>query len=200
MAAKTKQDYQSEISGYEKQVEDLIKRRGQLDKDADRIEASIVQQGDGIADAIIAGTDPGVIMTALERERSKLDGVRKAITGAGVKIADLKNKIDSARESMMLIDFRAAESDLKSIALDALIAAFTLVESFEMVNAQRGELAKISMDAKYQSLETTQIFKTIGNLGLDNLLIGKIKRLEKLFPDLFDQARALQKKTGKINS
>lgn len=196
MAAKTKQDYQAEISGYEKQVEELIKRRGQLDQDADKIEASIVQQGDGIADAIIAGTDPGTIMTALERERQKLDGVRKAITGAGVKIADLKNKIDQARESMMLIDFRAAEGDLKSIALDALIAAFTLEESFEMVNAQRGELAKISMDAKYQSQETTQIFKAIGNLGLDSLLIGKIKRLENLFPDLFSQARALHKKTG----
>lgn len=182
----TKLEVQKKVDGLKKQIDDLSKRRAQLDADREKLttafEARKKQAG---ADAL-EGKDTGAA-DAITRERAKLETLDEALAQAGEKLGELNRELSDNEAGLARFDVNDLAADLENSIVSGIKCLLDLTgiigEVEEKKKAFNALAGKNAVRDEYRNTNALVMF----DISRIKIILNDI---QKSYPALYGRAQA----------
>jgi chromosome segregation ATPase len=200
MAKQTKAQLQKEVNDFKGQIDQLSKRRGDLQAESDQLSRSVKTQAEAIEESLLQGLDTANASEALARDRAKLEALDGALSKADHRLGELNRQHEDKQKGIVRMDFDQVADEAYSLFLSCMDDLSAAVESLDALEAKITELNRVGAPAGL-SAENDDYLRLLrqasmflrGNFTAADGINYKIRQVEQNYPSMLAVAR------GRVN-
>lgn len=181
MDTKNKKALQDHTLDLSKKIEDLTKRKSQLEKELSQSTAAIEERSKKISAAMLAGADSTKDQEANRHEKARADDMRGAITLAEKQIEELAGDLSSTNTTLYMDEIFIACAEFEKQMLSTIqklndaVASMKQVDSLYLATLAIGSKYRVNVDQLNETQQALHVYRFMesrlfGGDGINHLL------------------------------